>query len=107
MRNPFKFKTAPQGPPTQHAATPSSQAAAAVTDSPTAAPGDGFAGLKVIGFVEKDGGTRAVISHHSSVYLVPKGGTFENTFIVVAISADAVEVQNLQTQQASWIHYAP
>lgn len=108
MRNPFKFKTEPQRPRTARSAAPSNQAVAAGGGSPAAAPGNSFAGLKVIGFIEKKGvGTQAVISHHSSVYLVPKGGTFENTFTVVAISAHAVEVQNTETLQTTWITYSP
>jgi hypothetical protein len=108
MRNPFKFKTEPQRPRTERPATPSTGAVTAGDNSPAAAPGNNFSGLKVIGFIEKKGvGTQAVISHHSSVYLVSKGGTFENTFTVLAISTDAVEVQNTDTLQTSWIAYTP
>lgn len=108
MRNPFQFKTEPQGPRTGRRATPSNQAVTAGGGSPTAPPGDTFSGLKVIGFIENAGvGTQAVISHNSSVYLVPKGGTFENTFTVVAISTDAVEVQNKDTLKTTWITYSP
>lgn len=107
MRNPFQFKTEPQKPQAGRRATASNQAVAA-GGAPAAAPGDIFSGLKVIGFIEKAGvGTQAVISHNSSVYLVPKGGTFENTFTVVAISADAVEVQNTNTLKTTWITYSP
>lgn len=108
MRNPFQFKTEPQGPRAGRRTTHSNQAATAGGGSPTAAPDDTFSGLKVIGFIEKDGvGTQAVISHNSSVYLVSKGGTFENTFTVVAITTDAVEMQNKDTLKTTWISYTP
>ncbi len=106
MRNPFQFKTEPQKP--RRAATPSNQAVTAGGGSPAAAPGGDFSGLKVIGFIDKAGvGTQAVISHRSSVYLVPQGGTFENAFTVVAIMPDAVVVQNLETREKRLIAYTP
>lgn len=108
MRNPFRFKTAPQGPQAVQRGTPSNRAVAAGGNPPVGAPGAAFAEMKVIGFIDKAGaGTQAVISHNAGVYLVSKGGTFENTFTVVAISADAVEVENTVTQQTRWIPYAP
>ena len=105
MRNPFQFKTAPQTPRAGRHATPSNQA---VTAGSSSAPDENFSGLKVIGFIDKaGGGTQAVISNNSNVYLVPKGGTFENTFTVIAISANAVEVQNTNTLKTTWITYSP
>jgi AMIN domain len=100
MRNPFRFKTDSQGAPTERPAVPSSQVAAA--------PENTFSNLALIGFIEKkDAGTQAVISHQSKVYLVSKGDSFENTFTVLAISANAVEVQNTKTQETRWIAYTP
>ena len=108
MRNPFQFKTAPQRPRSARLASASNQAVAADGGPAAAAPGGAFSGLKVIGFIEKKGaGTQAVISHHSSVFLVPQGGTFENTFTVVAIMPDAVVVQDLETREKRVIAYSP
>ena len=106
MRNPFQFQEEPQRPRDGYRGTQANQAVTAGAGA--LAPDDAFSGLKVIGFIEKaGGGTQAVISHNSGVYLVPKGGTFENTFIVLAISADAVEVQNINTLKTTWITYSP
>ncbi len=106
MRNPFKFKTEPQRP--RRTVTPSNLAVTAGGGSAAPAPGGAFSGLTVIGFIDKAGvGTQAVISHHSSVYLVPQGGTFEKTFTVVAIMPDAVVVQNLETREKRLIAYTP
>jgi len=108
MRNPFQFKTESPGPRTARPVKPSNQAVTAGGGSAAAAPGGAFSGLKVIGFVDKAGvGTQAVISHRSSVYLVPQGGTFENAFTVVAIMPDAVIVQNLETREKRLIAYTP
>ena len=105
MRNPFQFKAGRQKPQVVDHRAPSNED---VTASVSPAPGDAFSGLKVIGFVDKAGvGTQAVISHNSSVYLVAKGGTFENSFTVLAISPNAVEVQNNSTLKAAWITYTP
>lgn len=107
MRNPFQFKTASQGPRAGHRRTPSNPAVMAGGGPPAGAPGDTFSDMKVIGFIEKPGGgTQAVISHNAGVYLVSKGGIFENTFTVLAISADAVEVENTNTLKTTWITYS-
>jgi hypothetical protein len=108
MRNPFEFHTEPQGKQIARPATPSNQAVRAGIDSSAAVPGKAISGLRVIGFIEKKGaGTQAVISHNANVYLVSKGGTFENTFTVLSISPDAVEVQNIKTLETGWIAYTP
>lgn len=107
MRNPFQFKTRPEGPRAGRRGTPSNPAVAAGGPS-ASAPGTTFSDMKVIGFIDKPGaGPQAVISHNSGVYLVSKGGTFENTFTVLAISADAVEVENTSTLKTTWITYSP
>lgn len=108
IRNPFEFATPQHSSAMQRAARPSNQAMTATVGSPAAAPGNSFAQLKVIGFIEqKDAAVQAVISDHSSIYFVPNGGTFENTYRVIAISPNAVEVQNIETLDASWLSYTP
>jgi AMIN domain len=108
MRNPFKFETDTQGTPTKRPGSPSVQVVTAGANPPGAAPETTFSNLALIGFIEKkDAGTQAVISHQSNVYLVSKGDTFENTFTVLAISANAVEVQNTKTLETRWIPYTP
>jgi hypothetical protein len=108
MRNPFKFETSSQGTPTKRPVAASSPGVTAVANPLTGAPETTFANLAVIGFIDKkDAGTQAVISHQSKVFLVSKGDSFENTFTVLAISANAVEVQNTKTQETRWIAYTP
>jgi len=107
IRNPFEFATQQ---PKVHLGRPAAQpgqAMTAATNSPIAAPGTSFSDLRVIGYLEKQGSqTQAIISDHSDIYFVPQGGTIENTFRVLSISASAVEVQNIQTLQTNWLTYA-
>jgi AMIN domain len=108
MRNPFRFETHTQSTPTKRLAVPPGQVVTAGSNPPAGAPVNTFSNLALIGFIEKkDAGTQAVISHQSKVFLVSKGDTFEDTFTVVAISANAVEVQNTKTQETRWIAYTP
>lgn len=106
IRNPFEFAT--QHPASQFGQRDdqSNQAITAATNSVEAVPGNSFSDLKVIGYVEKpDSGIQAIISGHTSIYFVPKGGIFENKFRVIAISSNAVEVQDVDTLQTSWLAY--
>jgi hypothetical protein len=108
LRNPFVFQTKPQRQRIARPAAPANQAVTGDSGSAATASDNAFSGLKVIGFIEKKGaGTQAVISHRAKVYLVSAGGTFENTFTVLAISANAVEVQNKGTLEKGWIAYTP
>ncbi|HXH50014.1 MAG TPA: hypothetical protein VNM47_11780, partial [Terriglobia bacterium] len=108
MRNPFRFETSSQGTPTKRPVLGSNQAVTTAANPLTGAPETTFSNLALIGFIEKkDAGTQAVISHQSKVFLVSKGDSFENTFTVLAISANAVEVQNTNTQETRWIAYTP
>jgi AMIN domain len=108
IRNPFEFATPQHNQQLERAAAQSNQAMTAATNSPTATPGNSFSGLKVIGFVEqKDSAIQAVISDRASIYFVPNGGTFENTFRVIAISPNAVQIQNVETLDTSWLAYTP
>lgn len=106
-RNPFKFDPATQRKEPKRPVAPPHQAVAAGAGLPPTAQVDDLSTLALIGLIEKNGaGTQAVISHHSSVYLVSKGDTFENSFSVVAISANAVEVQDTKTLETRWIAYS-
>jgi len=106
-RNPFKFDPATQHKEAKRPLAPAHQAAAGGAGLPPTAQVDDFSNLALIGLIEKNGvGTQAVISHHSSVYLVSRGDTFENSFTVVAISANAVEVQDAKTLETRWIAYS-
>lgn len=107
MRNPFRFETKAQSTQMKRPVVPPGQAVAAGADPPAAAPPIDFSNLALIGFIDKkDAGTQAVISHHSNVYLVSKGDTFENIFTVLAISTNAVEVQDTKTLETRWIPYS-
>lgn len=102
LRNPFEFAVP------QHAARQPNQAMTAAAGSPAAGPGNSFAQLKVIGFIQQnDASVQAVISDRSSIYFVPNGGTFENTYRVIAISPNAVQIQNIETLDTSWLTYIP
>jgi hypothetical protein len=102
FRNPFEYAK----PPARISAARSSRPATATPDLPTALHRASFANLKVLGFVDKpDTGLQAVIFDHGNIYFVPKGGTFENTYSVLAISPSAVQVQNLQTLETGWLPY--
>lgn len=106
-RNPFRFDPATQHKEAKRPVAPPHQAAAGGAALPPTAQVDDFSNLALIGMIEKNGaGTQAVISHHSSVYLVSRGDTFENSFTVVAISANAVEVQDTKTLETRWIAYS-
>jgi len=108
IRNPFDFATQQQNVRAGRPATPSTSSTAAATNSPAGAPGSSFSDLKVIGYVEKrDSGVQAVISDHSNIYFVPKGGAIENRFRVIAISSNAVEIQNVKTLETLWLAYTP
>jgi AMIN domain len=101
-RNPFEFKTSLQ------TARAPSQAPPKQADLLASAPGGSLSNLSVIGFIEKKGaGTQAVISDHSIVYLVAKGGKFEDIYTVVDILPNAVVVQDMETRQKRWIAYTP
>ncbi|HEV2245112.1 MAG TPA: AMIN domain-containing protein [Terriglobia bacterium] len=106
-RNPFKFDPATQHKEAKRPVASPHQAVAAGAGLPPAAQVDDLSNLALIGLIEKNGaGTQAVISHHSSVYLVSKGDTFENSFTVVAIAANAVQVQDTKTLETRWIAYS-
>jgi AMIN domain len=101
-RNPFEFRTSRQTAPAP------SQAPPKLAGLRPSAPGGSLSNLRVIGFIEKKGaGTQAVISDHSIVYLVAKGGKFEDIYTVVDILANAVVVQDMETRQKRWIEYTP
>ncbi len=108
IRNPFDFATQRQNVRVVRPATPSTPSSAAATNSPAAAPGSSFSDLKVIGYVEKrDSGVQAVISDRANIYFVPKGGAVEDRFKVIAISSNAVEIQNVKTSETAWLPYTP
>jgi AMIN domain len=108
VRNPFEFQTSHQSAPTNRPATQLNQAQPVQAGLPATAPGGSLLNLKVIGFIDrKETGTQAVISDHANVYLVPKGGKFEDIFTVVDIMPNAVVVENLETQEKRWIAYTP
>ena len=108
VRNPFEFSTQTRRVPARQAVRAGSPQAAEIANVPATGSSNAFAGLKVIGFIDKkDSGIQAVISDHASIFFVPKGGTFENTYMVRAISRDAVQVQNLETMETGWIQYDP
>lgn len=105
-RNPFRFDPATQHKEIKRPVAAAQQAAGGAGPPPAAQAND-FSNLALIGFIEKDGaGTQAVISDHSGVYLVSRGDTFESTFTVVAISSNAVEVQDTKTLKTGWIAYS-
>lgn len=108
FRNPFKFKTARIKAPAGTPASGTTPIAEAPAGSRLAPPGNAFSDLKLIGFIDKkDAGTQAVIADGSGLYFVPRGGTFGDTFTVVAISQNGVEVQKLQTAEKTWLIYTP
>lgn len=107
IRNPFKFAIPQRSTRLENAQTQANEAMTSAVSSPAVLPNVAF-GLKVIGFVEhKDSAIQAVISDRSGIYFVPNGGTFENTFRVIAIAPDAVEIQNIETLDSSWLAYTP
>ncbi|HET9177314.1 MAG TPA: AMIN domain-containing protein [Terriglobia bacterium] len=106
-RNPFKFDPAAQHKEMKRPFAPPQQAVAGGAGPPPAAQANDFSRLALIGLIERDGaGTQAVISDHSGVYLVSRGDMFENTFTVVAISSNAVELQDTRTLETGWIAYS-
>lgn len=108
IRNPFQFAIRHRNVHLKHPAGQLNQAMTAATDSPAIQPGDSFSDLKVIGYIdEHNSGMQAIISDRSNIYFVPQGGTIEKTFRVLSISANAVQVQNLDTLQTRWLAYTP
>ena len=105
IRNPFEFATGRPNVQLERPAAQAAQAMTATTNSPP--PGASFSDLKAIGYLEKQGSqTQAIISNHTDIYFVAQGGTIENRFRVLSISANAVEIQNMQTLQTNWLVYA-
>lgn len=106
-RNPFEF--AGQAPSRHAGRSPEhpGRVLKAAAISPAPAPANEFSNLRVIGFIEKNSGTQAVISDQAKIYLVPKGGTFAKTYTVLTISPSAVQVQNSTTHAMGWIPYIP
>ena len=103
FRNPFEYVR----PPVRMSAVRSGQPAIATPDPETAPPRASFAHLKVLGFVDKtDTGLQAVIFDNGNIYFVPKGGTFEDTYSVLAISPSAVQVQDLKTFETAWLPFS-
>ncbi len=108
IRNPFEFAIPERSTQLENPETQANQAMTAAVNSPAALPDSTVAGLRVIGFVEqKDSAIQAVISDRSGIYFVPNGGTFENTFRVIAIAPNAVEIQDIETLDSSWLAYTP
>ena len=105
IRNPFEFATGRPNVQLERPAAQAAQAMTATTNSPP--PGASFSDLKAIGYLEKQGSqTQAIISNHTDIYFVAQGGTIENRFRVLSISANAVEIQNMQTLQTNWLVYS-
>lgn len=108
IRNPFEFATQRRAPPRRHSAPQMNQAMTAATNSTANPPGTAFSDLKVMGYiVRQDSEIQAIISDRTNIYSVPQGGTIENTFRVISISANAVEVQDVHTLKTTWLAYAP
>ncbi|MEJ2009053.1 MAG: AMIN domain-containing protein [Acidobacteriota bacterium] len=108
IRNPFEYATQHAKVRLRRLAAQPAQAMTAATNSPGAKPGTAFPDLKVIGYLEKQGSqTQAIISDHTNIYFVPQGGTIEDRFRVLSISANAVEIQDIQTLQTNWLAYTP
>jgi AMIN domain len=107
IRNPFEYATQPKI---------RFDAATASTASPPAAPTSSMpgmadaalSGLKAIGYVEKPGaGTQAILSDGFEIYFVPEGGSFEKRFRVLTIGSNAVEVEDMITNQSAWVELTP
>lgn len=108
IRNPFEFVIHHPNAHPKHMATQSNQATTAATDSSAVPPGSSFSDLKVIGYIEEpNSGIQAIISDRSNIYFVSRGTTIEKTFRVLSISANTVELQNIDTLQTHWIAYSP
>lgn len=108
LRNPFEFATQHHAATSRHVAVQSNQAITATANSRSASSSNSFSALKVIGFIEqKDSAVQAVIADRASIYFVPNGGTFENTYRVIAISPSAVQIQNVETLDTAWLEYTP
>lgn len=106
IRNPFEFAAKHSKAHRMTAIPKPTQPLTAVTNSP--APGNSLSDLKVIGYLREEGaGTQAILSDRANIYFVPKGSTIENRFRVLAISANAVEVQDMRTLQSRWLAYTP
>ena len=103
-RNPFEFTPKSGALRPARPVAPANQAITAAANSPAQTT---FSDLMLIGFIEKKGaGMHAVISDHGNVFIVPKGETFENSFTVLQISANAVELLDIKTAKTAWIPYS-
>lgn len=106
LRNPFAF--APP-PPSAHFATPSRPPDPSTTTmSAPGTPGTAFPDLKVLGYVEKpESGMQIIFSDGFRIYFVPEGGNFKGRYRVVKITDRAVEVEDVQTAQMTWLEFTP
>ena len=109
LRNPFAYAMPSKSKAAASPVPGTGAMTAGTATSPGAQASNGFASdLKAMGYLQQPGLERkAIISDSYQIYFVPEGGTFDRHFRLIAMTANAIEVEDTSTTQTAWLSFTP